>query len=182
MKTLTTLFILLFSVSVMAQVQVAAGGLNFAETDNDYIVYDFPGMNKQELYNKALTYFSSHSTSPKDVISQTNNEMLTINAVAGGAVSRTNTHVFDLDYTLSVRVKDGRLRVDLPTVNNIVSTQFGKVQVINICSGKALNGDYFGIYNQLGKLKLERSKNDLEQFFNNEIAQLVDAVENTDDW
>ena len=55
----------------------------------------------------------------------------------------------------------------------------GNHRIMNLLStGLSLDGTEIGIYNKKGNLKLEKAKDDLENFFTSYLIKFHDAIEN----
>src|SRR5690606_5334928 len=154
----------------------------FAENETDYYVTEQAGTASQ-LYNKTLAYLHTIYANPDQVLSALENQSITIRGYQDNAVRRTKMHVFDMDYSLVIRFKDGKLRFDAPSFK--LTTFIDKLQTLHVYrKSGSLNGADLRIYSPRG-LKSELAKQDLEDFFNGFIAGVVnnlsqDAANN--DW
>lgn len=189
-KKLAFLLILIttsiFSFSQTNKFILTEGGFkNDSDQTKDYIVLEFPGKSQADLFKSVLIFANSSFVSPKDVISKVDNESITINGFAKNAVRRTNSHVFDLNYTLNIMFKDGKIRIAAPSINKI-STYTTKEQEMYLQGGTdAFAGSYFSIFNKKGEVKLEKAKEDLETYFNAldlKIQQAINTENNNKDW
>ena len=182
----------LFSVSFCSLSQdnnkfvlTSEGFRNDSDQTKDYIVLQFPEKSQADLYKAVLIFANSSFVSAKDVVSKVDNESISINGFAKKAVRRTNSHVFDLNYTLTIQFKDGKIRIASPSINKIstISTKYQEMYLKGATD--ALSGDYFSIYNKKGELKLEKAKEDLETYFNSLISKIEQAIKtenNKKDW
>lgn len=159
----------------------AEGFSSQADVKKNYIVLEFPGKSQSELYKQVLLYMNKTYRSPKDVISQLENESITINGFAEKAINRNGMHVFDMNYSMNFQFKDNKVRVAAPSFD--LTTYTNKSQRLLLVSGNALDGSVLGIYNEGGKLKSEQAKRGLENFFNAHVGSLVKFInEPAEDW
>ena len=179
------LFLFLFPIITRAQdlqfVLTPAGLKSASDTTKDYLVLEIPGKTKADLYTRMLLYLNKVYVSPKDVISKVENESITITGYASGVVQRNYYHVFDINYTVNCEFRDGKIRLNAPTFR-LTNTQGPNLQKFLLVS----NGGYgleFGIWNTSLKLRHEKAKEDLENFFNTFTSRLIAGMKKEgDDW
>lgn len=191
---------LLFTMGLLVMASVSAIAQSFTLTPNgfvssddetkNYVVVDIQGT-QQELYKKVRAYLVSIYRSPKDVLSESEPDVITINGIESDAVQKKALGMaaasYDMNYTISIRFKDGRIRFDAPTFT-LADYKSGSKTIRLLLQGKSNGG--FGsevinvIYNKKGELKAKYAKEALEKFFNNYITDLKKGVENNvgDDW
>jgi len=159
------------------------GFRNNIESDKDYIVIDFPNNTQEELFKRVLLFVNSSFVSPKDVISKVDNELISLNGFAKDAVKGNFIGSFDLNYTISIQFKDGRIRINAPSINKMINIST-KVQEMILVGGTDLTGSYFAIFNRKGEVKSQNAKVCLEDYFENLINTLIDTVKinKNDDW
>ena len=156
-----------------------SGFVNKADHSLDYIVLDYQGTAKQELFKKTLKYLNKQFDSPKDALSVIENESITINAIDGRVPVQGYSGSFNLNYSLTIEFKDDKLRIIAPSINAIYG--FPVRDRINI--GLIGNGFNKTIYSENGKIKLEKTKQVLELIFKAWIVKIRTAVENQQgDW
>ena len=158
------------------------GFRNSNDSTMDYTVLYIPGKNQKELYNSALLYFNKTYISPKDVISKAENQSITINGFAANAIHRNNMHVFNMNYTVNLEFKDGKIKMSAPSFRLNTFSASGRPQELLIVSNNFLDGSYLGIYNEKLKLKSDRAKTDLENFFSSFKDALVRGINAKNDW
>ncbi|NJB36376.1 hypothetical protein [Croceivirga sp. JEA036] len=160
-----------------AQWQLTPYGLT--HKDQDYLVLT-TDQDAQTLYQITLDYLHGLYTHPDRAISVIPGERITVNAQAPNSIHRNGLHVFNMEYTLAFRFKDGKVRVDAPSF--ILTTYTDKLQQLHIVWEKmSLDGSNLGIYGKKGKLKSKRAKTDLEQYFNNYILAFKNHLNNPQD-
>ena len=172
-------FILLTQTS-LAQVSVSANGIQFDE--GNFKVIEVEG-SQDELYTRALSCFHSIYQSPKEVLSVVEGNSITVSAKEPNIISRNRMHQFDLSYSIHFQFKEGKIRVNLPSVKMTTYTRGTGHQQLMITANNQLTGGILGIYNEAGKLKSEMAKSDLESFFNAYLADLKKGlVSNQEEW
>lgn len=93
-------------------------------SDKDYIVYDVEGYTQKELYNAMLLGLSKLFNNPDKVLTKVENELITVNTVSEYYLL-DDSNRYALSYTVRFYFKDGKIRVDKPIVNSII-TKTGK--------------------------------------------------------
>lgn len=181
MKIIHLLTAALFCTTIAAQeFELTATG--FQSGENDYLILEYPESSKEELYKAALAYLHTRYHNPKEALSLLENESITISGHSRNQVRRNNFHTFDLDYTWSIRFKDGKVRFDAPAVimRNWYEGDW-QLLLINLEKGGFMDTYRMGIYKK-GKLKHELAKSDLEQYFNSFIKEFSNSVLSNNDW
>ena len=108
-----------------------------SEDGKDFIVIPFEGKSVQDLYTLVEMNVTTQYNSAKDVLSTVENEVISINGISeesiskgypksnsgNGSKSRTHNkrkpigyYSFTIQYVLNLRFKDGKIRVDAPTI------------------------------------------------------------------
>ena len=89
-----------------------------------YYVFPYEGESQSALYNKALIGVTKTFVSAKDVVSKVENSMISINStyhfdeyLAGGIVKMS----YDVNYVVELEFKDGKIKVNAPTIVSIRS-------------------------------------------------------------
>ena len=182
------LLLLVCLVTSIANAQTAkfeltpAGFINADSPSDDYLVINAPGKTQEELYKDVLSHLHGKYVNPDIALSTIDGELITINGTASNAIRRNNMHVFDMDYTYTIRFKQGKVRVDAPAFKLTTYTS-GPQELHLVWTRWSLTGKNLGIYGKKEKLKSERAKADLEDFFNTEFESVVTAVQQeTEDW
>jgi len=177
MKKVIALFIALLPFVVCAQsfVLTADGFRDAANPEKPYIVVEVPGT-QAELYNKAKTAVTMIWKSAKDVMSYSEPEVIIVNGFDSGSLWMKRlgmTFVFDFNYRLQFQFKDGKIRIDAPSIDEAVNKKstlyFGKGK------GNSMAGIMY-MYNQKGELKQEKFKEQAESFVNGIVAAFIDKV------
>lgn len=111
---------------------------------------------------------------------------ITVNGVAKDAIHRQKTMTnttpsFHMNYTITMLFKDGKIRINNPTVNKMYTSGNNREE-LDIVGASAL-GIVTGVFNSKGKVLAEKSKESIENFFIvyvNDIQQSVAKNESTD--
>ncbi|MGB4776136.1 MAG: hypothetical protein WBP45_13235 [Daejeonella sp.] len=185
MKNLILLFtLILIAKSSFAQFELTPNGfVDKSNKEKDYIVLNFEGKSKVDLYKKSLVFLNKLYVSPKNVISAVEGEAISINGVEKNSIRRTGMHRFSNNYTVSFEFKDGKIKVNAPGFK-LTSFAAGHEQTLYLVySGFSIDGSEFGIYSKKGELKNEKAKNDLETFFNTYLTNLETELNSkSDNW
>lgn len=168
----------------------ANGFVNSANAEQGFVVIETAG-NQSDIYKKVRTYLYGVYRSPKDVLSEAEPDMITVNGIASDAVQKKAMGMvatsYDMNYTISIRFKDGRIRIDAPSFT-LLDTSTGSKPIRLVLCGKS-NGGLGSeivntIYNKKGELKAKYAKEQLESYFNSYIKALQKGLETsqTEDW
>ncbi len=166
-----------------------------SEDNSDYIVVDFPGIRKDELYTNVLNALNTIYLNPKESLSVVEGESITINAYESKIIpSRVQVTLFsskifqhDLSYTLSILFKDEKIRINSPSFqcrrwyeSNDYRTGFwtGWVYLHLVKTGKAK----FAIYDDKGKVISKEAHDKLNAHFQDLIIHILDKSRKVNDW
>ncbi|WP_298265969.1 DUF4468 domain-containing protein [uncultured Lutibacter sp.] len=183
MKTTILPFILclFYSLASFSQFELTENGITVIDSENDYIVYEFEGKTKEDLYTSVLKTLTVKYNSAKDVLSKVENETISINGiqadyVGAGKLLGKYLEVYDLGYNLNISFKDAKIKIDIPTI-----------RFPNESNGRTLHISGKGMFKTFifkkGEVKEEDAKKRIEDFFNILITEIKQGVENKqDDW
>lgn len=166
----------------------ADGFVSSADVNKSYIIIDSDGEQSQ-LYQRVKVAVTSMFRSPQDVISEAAPDMLTINGISekGVRIPKALGLVMDYDvnFTISFRFKDGKVRIDAP---HFTCKNYSGEKVVELIL-RGSNNLGFGktvvntIYNKKGDKYDNKSKKAVEEFFNELIDHLLASTEVQDsDW
>lgn len=169
-----------------AQYTITPNGVT-NNTDKEYLVFDIDGKSQEEIFGKAQTFLASHYVSPKNVISHYNDNTITINGETVLEWSNGEgrmTYTSKLNYTITLLVKDGRLRVNNPTINylNVGGDNGRELWLV----APNLLGVANGIFRPNGKLEkqhigLKKAIEDYFTCFNKELVEYI-SHDMDEDW
>lgn len=186
MKNLFTLLAcVLFAISGFAQnetkYELTPKGL-INGTDKDYIVIEVDGSPSQkELFEKTQTYLASKFVSPQDVISAFNENTITINWVSRIKYKVVLWVEADVNYTATFLFKDGKVRINNPSINKITIAD-GKGTTIGLIE----TFTSLGVFTSKGKERRPEVKTAIEEnlnaFLSNYVGYITSQQETEDDW
>lgn len=113
------------------------GLVSLKDKDAKFIVIEKEGKSQKELYDQIKNFIMYSFVSPKDVISENGTDMITLNGVSNGDVECKKGFVmlpFKTNYTIVFMFKDGKIRINIPTINKMTS------------ESTTLGGDLSGLY------------------------------------
>lgn len=179
------LFVLFLSISFCGYSQLCFNEckLRFSGDNHDYIVKEFNGVDAERLYADAKNYIVSTFKSAKNVLSESG-EILSINGVSNGDayIKYMGTKLrLIIDYTLIVRVKDGKIRIDVPVINSI-KTDTNPEQVVYVKKGSNSMRTFY-VYKKNGDIRYKDFEPTVLDYFNKFINNLIAAIGSPDnDW
>lgn len=182
-KILLLMVATILSVSAMAQFKLTPTGLvNADNAEQDFIIIDCPDKTQTQLYSSVLMYLNSLYVSPKDVLSTVEGSAITVNGVSQNAIYRKKSitsliSTFDINYTIAILFKDGRIRINNPSINRMnISGYVDKFYIVGFGST--------GVFNSKGKILAEETLTSIETFFNTYVNNIKLAVEKNEatDW
>lgn len=163
------------------------GTFKSAEDDNTFIVVDYAGSTKEELYANVLTAVAKNYNSPNNVITKLDNKMISVNANSGDNKVWIQTPgiklFFIVKYVLQFEFKDEKIKVNAPEINHMYCTYESKY---NSTYDKWLDRwEVFvdGKPNPNPKKKREATINDINKLINTTVNNLLPNMEDTNnDW
>lgn len=126
MKKLLTFVLLLVFIGVQAQekkveFKLQPTGSFLSEEGKDYIVIEFEGKSANDLYSMVRDNVMSQYNSPKEVMSESGGNVITIYAHNKNiwiVKSLGAKGIYGGYYNLVFKFKDGKIRVDAPSISN----------------------------------------------------------------
>ncbi len=175
----------MFSIMINAQGKfvLTEQGLR-TNSGKDYIILNYPGMSQETLYKLYLSNLSAIYISPKDAISSIPNSMINITGFAMNICSQGFVN-YDAYYTVVFQFKDGKVRINAPEMqgSNGEIARHGKYFIyLKGHNDPGFVNVVFSIWNKKGKLKKEKFKKSIEDYFNNYIAMIVKEANKKDKW
>ncbi len=139
-------------------------------------MYKYDSISAENLYNKVLINTSSMYVSPKDVISKVENGLISINGVVFASDQKIYVSMLgmkqyiSLNYTIAIKIKDGKVRIDIPSLNKIGD---------DMPLTGSRNGTS-GIFKKDGKVRFATAKEGIETYINNLVKTLIKGINNND--
>lgn len=154
----------------------------FVPTDhpeNDYVVYEFKGKIQSELYRSVILFINATYNSPQDILSEVPEDMITIKGIEPNVAKlRRYRNLFDLHYTLTLRFKDEKIRIDKPSYECSSIDEFGSSMITLTEKRGTKSPVLHRIFNpKNGKVEEENVKSQLETFFNDLSNRIINSVE-----
>lgn len=183
MKKATIMLLLLFTVIASAQeFEVTPNGLkNKEDKEKSYLVLKVDSTSAKELYKKTLKYLNQKYANPdKAIKSKIENEYIRVHTFIPNFTKVKNSFArvaVDGEYGIELKFKDNKVRFE------IINEEFCNSSACVKYSGGAFSG--YIIYNKKGKLRLPKTKQFLEDYFNSEAKELLKSINNKseeDDW
>ncbi|MET0462283.1 MAG: DUF4468 domain-containing protein [Chitinophagaceae bacterium] len=147
-----------------------------SDSKADYVVIDFPGVTKNDLYRNVLNAINTLYSNPQDGLSVVAGESITLSAYQRKAIKASAgimTYDYDVDYTLSFLFKDGKIRVNSPTFEASMKNYNGTWAKLNVSRA------YF---KKNGDVKSEKHVDGVNKFFNGLIKSILDKSGKIDNW
>ena len=174
MRKTTTLLILFISIVSFGQtLEVSPNGLRSSnDPEKTYVVIKTDGFTSGELYENARKYIIQHYKNP-DYVARGAIDDEYINFVTHipyiATVNNSGmAHIkYDATYRTELYFKDGKVRYEIIEVK---MEQKNGTELKWRSTGGIVT---FFIYNKKGKLKQPRAKQEIEDYFNNEIEKLT---------
>lgn len=149
-----------------------------------FAVVDIPGKTQSELYKKTLIILSSIYVSPKEALSTIDNESITVNGVEKNAIYIKGFlgagTTYSVNYTINFQFKDGKIRIDRPSVNRLHSNLSSNTTVIILSnSNPERSANNREAFSKDGKVKIESAVKNTEAYFNHYISNIVSKLKNS---
>ena len=180
------LLMLIIAVNLNAQSfkLTPTGFVDSADETKDFVVLNFDNKSKKEIFDLVNAKVVSMYVSAKNVISYSGEDVITVNGVSTKDISFNKFFNYTMNYTLVLMFKDGKLRINAPSLNNISGT-FGDITnkkqlMLQGNGGGMLPTQY--VFNSKGELKRDKNKQELEEHFNNIILEIKKGVEVPANW
>ena len=165
MKKLVLLIAIMVATGVQAQVKkvefkLQSTGAFLSENGENYVVVPFEGKSANELYSMVKGNVLSLYNDPKEVMSEIEGEAINIFAFKKDmwvVKSLGATGVYGGKYKLVFRFKDGRIRVDAPSISEKLEMTDGAfTNTIGIPSSVVLSSSAKKVCNSKSKKDKER--------------------------
>lgn len=193
-KILFAIITLLLSVSVNAQYfTLTETGLKPTNNQKDnFLVIEKKGKSQADLFKQVKDYITASYVSPKDVMSENGTDMITLNGISQKDVQCKKGFAmlpFETNYTIVFMFKDGKIRINNPSINSMFATS------------TTLGGDISSYYQlvltdedpvQAGRERIvvfkgkgkttKGAKESIESFFNYLIENIINYDTQSEDW
>ena len=185
MKKLIILSAILFSgVTYGQKLVLTPNGLRDSlNREKSYVVLNIEGKSTKQLYDNTVKYINKNYTHPKEAIKgQADGEYLKYVTQVTDSISFKRcflTEKYDMDYTIELNFKDGKVKFEIIDLDMTQRTQIHMNKRTTTGVNHLLvvgNSRNLGVFTCKGNLKRADAKAQIEQYFNNQISQLVSAL------
>lgn len=188
-KILFLLVMLIASIASYAQFKVSPNGI-VSEDGKGFHVVEFEGVSASELYNRVEKYIISTYRNPDAVASKQPNEMINIHSYSKNAFPiRTilgMKHYADVDMNIIFRFKDGKIRIDSPSINKMPCHTLKDSDGVVFSGTKFFGDNTVYLYDKKGKEKNKKVIESLNLWLTLQITYIIESIKESksveDDW
>lgn len=157
-------FILLSTFAFGQKISLTPNGFTDADDhQKNYVVLEFPGKTKSEIYTATNLFLNKQFNNPSKVISVVDNEQIVVNAIDNKAILSSLDYYYNDAYTF----KDGKIKYE-PTIKHLEYVGGSRNTIVPL---KGFNG----IYSSDGEVN-NKIKPAVEDYMNARIAQIKSAI------
>lgn len=164
MKKNLFILLLIFPLIASAQLKIQVGGFVF-ENGEKFKVVKNEGVSAQELFNRCKNTLLGMTINLDNMSSENEGQMIVVSGKSSGDCYYKymgQTVLSDIDYTIRIQFKDGRYRIDAPSISKVTS---GVVPIKFEAGGRMKDG--FGLaFKKDGSPRLGDLILSIEQYFN----------------
>lgn len=153
------------------------GFVNASDPSKKYVVLEFPDNDQKQAYDKVDQYFQSVTGKTYDVVRVPNDRISATATEKIEALAGIFKRPYDTQYTLTIRFKDGRIRIDAPSIDQM-SAEDGKLRLYPTEPQKGV--DAYFIFGKDDKVKNNPGKENLEEFFNDFVNEIIAVFKTSD--
>lgn len=171
------LILIAYAVSVITYsqtFQLTPDNFKQVESQEDYIIIDFPQKNKEELFNKTKEFVNSYYNNPKFVTSESEKDQIVINAFG----EKYNMTMFNWnnEYQIEILFKNEKIKIT-PKFKWIKNFNGGADVSLNMG-----NGQLWAVFNKKGKVMRSKAKETAENDINSFLQNLKVKINKSNDW
>ena len=180
----------LLSTLVMAQTFILTykGFVDSEKPENNYLVVNFDGLTKEQIYTKAQRAVAKAFISGKNVMTNIPNEQISINGILPEATVRKPAGMklpFDMEFTMDLEFKDGKMRINAPHIIELrQKATLGDVfmYLTKAEAGSSFLKKNYAIFKNDGSVNEKKHKENIENKTNELIANLLAEMKDDSDW
>ena len=180
MKKIFQLFVL-FCLPMVAHAQyfqlTPDGFVSASDPSKKYIVLDFPDNTQKEAFDKVARHLQATAGDAYDLVQVPDERIVASGTAQIEALAGIFKQPYDMKYTLTIRFRDDRIRIDGPKIDEMYIKK-DNIRLYPTEPQKGVNA-YF-IFTKDGKVKNNAGKENLEKFFNDFINEVVAAFKASD--
>lgn len=158
-----------------------SGLRNVDDSAKAYVIINIPRNTAVQLYEKSIKYINSVYKSPVDVIKgKVDGELINFHTHIDGFFRYNNSGVkipINADYIIQLNFKDEKVKYEIVELQMSNNKNYPVLFQGNPFSA-------FVLYNKKRELFKESAKEDIEVYFNNELARFIDFMlkDKEDNW
>lgn len=173
-KILLTAYItMLGAFNANAQFKIKPEGIVTDEGKSFYVV-KVDSVSKEELFKRCESYVMKTYKNPDIVMSKQGNDMITIHGMDPRGY-KYESHWLNMEYTITVSFKDGRIRIDAPNIID-ASNDDKTCRLVAGCGAHvALSGVWY-LYDRKGRVRIPKHIEKLSSWINIKVGEIVDAI------
>lgn len=175
MKKFLIALLLIFPITAFAQLKLQVGGFVFEDTNEPYKVYQFDGVSASELFDRCKNTLLGMTANLDNISSENDSQMIVVTFYSNNDMYYKymgQTVWTEAKYTIRLRFKDGRARIDAPTFQKITS---GAVPLSFDAGGRMKNGQGL-MFKKDGEPRLEKLKESMENYFNDVYTIIINGI------
>lgn len=188
-KIIFLLVMLIASITSHAQFKASPNGI-VSEDGKGYYVVELEGLSAEELYNRVEKFIISNYRNPNAVASKQPSEMINLHSYSENAFPiRTilgMKHYANVDMNIVFRFKDGKVRIDAPSINNMPCHTLENSDGVVFCGTKFFTDNTVYLYDKKGKAKNKKVIELLNSWLTLQITYIIESIKESksveDDW
>lgn len=151
-----------------------SGMVSAVDGEKHFVVLEFPGKTQKELFDLTRNYIVSTFNSAKDVMSESQPAILSVNAILSCTFKAGFNYDALVNYKYGLAFKDGRIKVDFDVLSFSLPPQ-SKNPKFSIGLVAAGFGTY-GVFKKNGTVSSAPTKKAIEECANSLTKGLLDAI------
>lgn len=138
-----------------------------------YYVANIDGMTQHQLYMKAKSYFTTIYNSPKEVMSEVEDEQIVINAITSDYIvvvfNPAESNLWHFRYSFKINFRDNQIRIE---------PQF--LSLDNLETGGTV--DLYRLFNKKGEVKKPKAVNFVNNYINHLTSDFISSILEEEEW
>lgn len=179
MKKILLLVLLAISANSYAQFKASPNGI-VSEDGKGYYVVEFEGISAEELYSRVEKFIISSYRNPDAVASKQPNEMINLHSYSENAFPIRTVlgmkHYANVDMNIVFRFKDGKIRIDSPSINDMPCNTLENSQGLMFIGTKSFGDNTVYLYDKKGNEKNKKVINLLNSWINLQITYIIKSI------
>lgn len=180
MKKILLLFMLVVSATSYAQFKASPNGI-VSDDGKGYFVFEIEGVSAKEIYNRLEKFIVSSYRNPDAVASKKPYEMINVHSYSEKAFPIKTIfgmkHYANVDMNIVFRFKDGKIRVDAPSINDMPCHTLENSDGVVFCGTRFLTDNTVFLYDKKGKVKNKKVIESLNSWINLHISYIIESIQ-----